>query len=441
SSDDREALKETCLYFLDKSQERLIKQVQQSAVGDWFDIIHENRGLFPFETIQGANLQPDWGMLLSKGLRGIIDEIQARLRRFSDLLEDDPQKMWFWQAAIITCEATIHFAHRYARLASDLAAGEKDPQRRTELERIADICMHVPEHPARTFHEALQSIRIFTVACQLEHNMRTSAMPGRVDQYLYPYFKKDLEEGRLDMEGAAELLGEYIAHLGGQEKMVVAFRQQMDQGQHITNITIGGVTSEGKDASNELSYLILHAAGLGRYAEPHITLRWHAGTPRWLMLKAVETNQKIGGGIPQFMSDPHIIQYMLDRGVKREHALDYAIIGCVASCPGGNSDRGMYRVAAIINAALSVDLALHSGISPLTGNRIGPETGDPRTFSSFDQLLAAYKIQHKFIIQRSLWKARIAHKTQQELFRSILPSALMPRCLERGRTYQLVAYP
>ena len=178
-------------------------------------------------------------------------------------------------------EAAINHAHRYAKLAEDMAKQEKDPARRDEFGEIARICRWVPENPARTFHEALQSMAIVGVCKNLEHPMHCHPHLARADEYLWPYFEQDVRGGRITLGKAAELLAEIIGRWGSQIFVATSsFRQTHQINYGIHNVVIGGIDANGNEVSNELSYLILHVIGLLKMSSPTVSLRWnqrHAG--------------------------------------------------------------------------------------------------------------------------------------------------------------------
>ncbi|MFC1941353.1 pyruvate formate lyase family protein [Chloroflexota bacterium] len=292
-----EAIGEAVNFFLGETPVDLIYKNMRLLYGDWPE---------EFEKVGGTRRQgrfnmtspiPMWEKLLDKGLRGIIQEAEAGIEKVRSGEEPDAKKAWFWQATIIVCEAVIHYAHRYSRLARELAQGEHDPARRRELEQAAEACERVPEYPARTLQEAVQSRVMWGLAikwCRADLVEES----GRLDQYLYPYLISDIREHRLTLEEASDLIGSLLSNLSRRDGVKNVLRGQAGQGTLVNNVTLGGVTKDEQDANNELTYLILHMVGLLKYAEPHYTFRVNAGTPKWVMLKAMDTNLKVGGGQP-----------------------------------------------------------------------------------------------------------------------------------------------
>jgi formate C-acetyltransferase len=366
--------------------------------------------------------------VLSKGMRGIIEEAQANINHFTEAQESDIEKLYFWRAVIMVCEALVHYAKRHAQLAEDLASKEPDPERRKELEEIAEVCQRVPENPARTLHEAIQSITFVLLAVKME----TPHMPGddgRPDQYLWPYFEKDLREDRITLEKAAELIGDFIAFRGSvvsvKEMRVVQSQQTVAE---LNHVTVGGVDRKGEDATNPLSYLILHVLGLLKIPEPHCSLRWHPDTPPWIMRKAHETTAKISG-TPQFVNDAHVEEFWSQRGVPLEEIRDWSGLGCLPPMPPNCA----YQLVGAMNQVKILELVLHNGVDQLTGRLTGPQTGDPRGFETFDELLDAFKEQYEFWGRRLTWMGRLAWAEEPRYLRLPFFSSLLHGCVERGR--------
>ncbi|MDP2932489.1 MAG: pyruvate formate lyase family protein, partial [Chloroflexota bacterium] len=402
-----------------------------AATGGWYDDAVE-AGAIMRETKWAQWLdRPNFARVFATGLRGIIGEATERIKQ-SDNRESDAEKLHFWQAVTIAGNAVITLAHRYARRAGEMASTEADPNRRTELEEIARTLEWVPENPPRSFQEACQTIVFLHLSLFLENGVAPPMGLGLIDQLLYPYFKKDIAEGRLTVEKAADLIGGLLIYLARQERVAaIDWREYIQKGP-FANVTLAGLTRDGQDASSEMTYLILHMAGLMKLAEPHIPVRWHRGIPRQIMLKAIETNIRAGGGVPQFQNSEHIVKYMVARGVTLENARDWGGGGCSQATP---ADEGCQMIPQVFNVALAVDLALHNGVSSTTGKRIGPETGDPTTFDTFDRFYAAFKKQCEFIMRKAMAADRIAFAVQAQSWRRPLASALLPGCMEKGKDF------
>ncbi len=434
---DKEVLRECSRYFDGKTAPDHVMQAWKDVAGTWAQDITEAKGADPTPDsgyFPGITCRGMWEKLLAKGMRGLIREAEAGIARFKEMKETDVSKLYFWQSAIIVCEAMITYARRYAQEARDKAAKAATPERRAELEEIAAICERVPEHPARTFHEALQSINLIMTGRGLE--MMYPVLIGRLDQYLYPYFKKDLEEGRLTLERAAELLGSALV-LWGMKVVVPVGKTQLETHQFsfcINSLNIGGVDREGKDATNALSYLVLHLIGLIRLSSPTVLLNWNAQTPHSLLLKAFDTNVKTKGGIPLFENSDHVVSCFVADGTPIADAREWYGQGCVTPILPTKIDHNGSEGKGAVNVALFLDLALHRGVSQITGKRVGIDTGDPRQFKTFDEFYEAFKKRCSFIVNRVLWMGTLAQSIEPKYLRFPFNSCVAgPNCLEKGR--------
>jgi formate C-acetyltransferase len=370
--------------------------------------------------------------IINKGLKSFIAEARSHIDDFVANQRQDAGRLYFWQAAIIVCEATITLSRRYAALARELAASETDAARSSELLQIADACDYVPENPARTFREALQSMAIIGIGKGMEHPMHNHPQWGRGDQYLYPFFIRDINSGALTVEQAGDLLAELIGRWGTQLVVDTGIHKETHQINFgINSINLGGVDKTGEDASNELSYLFLHMVGLLHISSPTVGIRWNRNTPDWLMRKAVKTNVLTGGGIPLFENEEGIIDHFVKDGIPPEEAREWIGLGCVwPVLPTRSEYKGG---AAAVNAAAILHITLHNGLA-ITGKKLGLETGDPRLFKTFDALYDAFKAQYKFFVHRTLWLANIARDEQYKYIRlPYLSTMSLQFCMDEGQ--------
>jgi len=437
AKEDKNILRECSRFFAGKTAPDHVKDAWYSVVGTWAQDIADAKGSDPTPDsgyFPGVTCRAMWEKVLSKGMRGMIEEAEAGLQRFKEMKETDINKLYFWQSAIIVCEAMIHYARRYAELARRKADEESNPERRKELMEIAGICERVPENPARTFHEALQCMNFIIIGRGLE--AMYPLLIGRIDQYLRPYFEKDIREGQLTLERAAELLGSALT-LWGMKVIVPVGQTQQETHQFsysINSINIGGVDRNGKDASNVLSYLVLHMIGLIRISSPTVLLNWHSQTPRWLLLKALETNVKTKGGIPLFENSDHVVASFLNDGTPIEDARNWYGQGCVTPVLPTKVDHNGSEGKGAVNVALILDLTLHRGVSQITGKKVGIDVGDPRDFKTFEDLYQAFQRQYKFVVNRVLWLGTLAQSIEPQYLRFPFNSCITgPGCMEKGQ--------
>jgi formate C-acetyltransferase len=432
-----EILRESARRFRGKTAPEMTYKAWEEVVGSWIKDAEAAKLKDP--TLDTAIFGQTtsvlmWHKILGKGLRSFVDEAQGHIDAFIARRETDIDKLYFWKSAVIVCEAAIAHSRRYAALARKMAKAEACAARRSELLQIADICERVPEYPAGTFHEALQSMAIVGVCKLYEHPMHNNPQWGRGDQYLYPYFIKDINDGAITLERAAELLAELIGRWGAQTFVASESLKQSHQINFgINNVMVGGLDKTGADCSNELSYLFLHVIGLLQLSAPTVGLRWNKATPSWLMKKAIQTNMATKGGIPLFENDEVVISHFLEDGIPMEEAAEWCGLGCVYPCLPSRAEHYGAEGVAACNLAAMLHLALHNGLD-VNGKRTGLETGDPRTFRSFDELYDALMQQHRFITHRTFWLAAIARKEQPKHVRlPFLSTTGIQRCMDLGQ--------
>ncbi|MBI4192985.1 MAG: hypothetical protein HY525_20935 [Betaproteobacteria bacterium] len=408
------------------------RELGSVVMGSWYDDLVE-AGVPRYDwKAQLPGAAPLFDRVVSHGLRDFVTKAEEMQRAWVERQEHDFKKLYFWQAAIRCSKAVINLAHRYAGRLREMAAAEKDPDWRKELEEMAQICEWVPENPARTFREALQSIVFIHLAIKLEAPQYPPTGWRLMDQYLYPYFKKDLEEGRLSLDKAVDLLSDFVTYNARQEWIAeISWRDYLQKGA-MNNIGLAGTNGKGEEISNELTYLILHVAGLTGYAEPHFTLRWTKDTPHWIMRKAMETNIKVKGGVPQFQNGDTTVEYMVKRGVSPENAYGWVTHGCSQALP---ADEGTSMATDYLNVPLCVDLTLHDGIASKTGKQIGLKTGDPRNFKTYDEFYNAFKKQVEYVFTRQMWYDNLVDQAKAEFYGQPFASTVMLGCLEKGMDF------
>jgi pyruvate formate-lyase/glycerol dehydratase family glycyl radical enzyme len=320
-----------------------------------------------------------------KGLDPIIAEAEEELRNLRFLTRDAVEKKLFLEATIMVLRSIIRLAGRYAEAAAALAEKEIEPRRKEELRRIAGTCRRVPANSPRSFYQAMQSLWFDQILCTptSTHNF------GRFDQYMYPFYKKDREEGRTSDEEVLALLGELRLKCMRPEniKLSRAKRSQHAGFAKWRNMTIGGVTPDGKDASNELTYLVLEAANRLRTPHHTITLRVHEGTPEDLLVKALEV-VKTGTGMPALALDKSFIEYLTAGGIPLQDARNYHLAGCVdPAIPG----KASFLAGSFFVVPKVMEIFLNNGTDPRTGLEAGPFKPDVEDYKTFEEFYAAFK--------------------------------------------------
>lgn len=332
---------------------------------------------------------PAWDRILALGISGIRKEVEETLEKLDDAHVGDLEKIQFLKSELLVCEGIVTLANRHAELAETMAADCTDLVRRGELEKIAAICRRVPEYPAESYHEALQSILFYEYAIYMEQNASSYNL-GRIDQYLYPYYRKDIDNGVITQEEAQELLDCLwikVAELSLFQDEVTA---QFAAGYCITvQVTAGGIDRYGNDAVNELSYMVIQATMDVQLKEPNMSIRYNISkNPDSFLKKACEAN-RMGLTMPAVYHDDAGIRMMLNKGVPLSEAWDWNPCGCVETNLSGRMKQ--YTDMADINMGGIIEMALNDGVSRKTGERVSVSTGDASNFKSFDDFFEAVK--------------------------------------------------
>lgn len=377
----------------------------------------------------------DHEKLLRLGLKGYMEECRANIAATMPKCQLDEEKINFWQACIIQCEGLITYAHRMAEEAERQAAACADPKRKQELLTIAENCRVVPENPPQTFQQALQLVWFVHVYFHIEVCTTANGF-GRFDQYMWPYYKKDvLEDKRITVDEAMEMLECF--YLKACEVFEVRDRWYATSfaGYPMWEIlVVGGQTPDGKDATNDLSYLCLEAANLLKTTQPVMAVRVWEGSPEALIRKGCEMIQD-GQANPGFFNDDVAMQMSLGKGCTIEEARDWTIVGCIQPGPGGGSTDGSPD-AGYVNMGKMVSFVLHNGVDPDTGKLMGLQTGDPRNFKDIEEFKAALKKQilhHYRMICDGYNVMQSMHMTRYPV---IFASMVTKGCVESGRSVQ-----
>ncbi len=373
---------------------------------------------------------PDYIKVLRIGLNGIIQEIEEKISSLDLMDPNQLEQLPFLESALITQKAVIKYANRYADLLMRMAHDEKSGARRKELAALAGICRRVPAEPAQTFYEAIQSMLFINIPIQLESNGHSISF-GRVDQFLYPYFKQDISDGRLDIKTAFEIMSCLWIKITEFSKLRDWAGTMVSVGNPLfQNLTIGGQDAFGQDAVNELSYLSLACTKNLQMIQPSLTVRWFKGTSDAFMKEAVKVVRKVGS-IPAFFNDEVIIPAMLNIGITYEDACYYGIVGCVEPAPHGTIG-GRYG-AGQPNFAKWAELAMHGGKDPRSGLTLSPQEKDLTTFESFDEVMDAFYQQMDLFLKHHIITGNCVDRSWEALTPNAFLSSLISDCIQRGR--------
>lgn len=371
----------------------------------------------------------DFSRILNEGARSVIEEAKKCLAELRYESIDAVEKRNFWEATIIVFEAWVRFANRYAVLCDKLADEEKDEKRAAELREMARICRKVPYEPAETFREAMQSFWFtFLMVCP-----SPTSSAGRFDQYMYPFYRKDIDEGRITDEEVLELLEIMRVKVMKINRVSGMANRAKNAGMaKWYNWTIGGQKADGSDATNELSYLLLEAAQDTHLPHHTVTVRVHKGTPVKLMVKALECVRS-GIGMPAFVGDESYINFFTKQpgnALTIEEARDWCCTGCV----DGNV-QGLTRtqVACFFIIPHAMDIALHNGYCRFTKEMVGKQVGDVKEMATFEEVKAAIFEEIRHLMRMANERINVEMIAERELFPDVFRSALMKDGVKEGK--------
>ena len=369
--------------------------------------------------------------VLAIGYRGIIDNTRAELNALSLADADYNRRAMFLNAVIISCEAVIRYANRYAALARDMALKEPSAARKAELLQIAANCERVPEHGARSFHEACQSFWFVQQLIQLEGSGH-SISPGRFDCYMYPYYKQSIADGTLTHEAAQELIDCIWIKLNDLNKVRDAASAEGFAGYSLfQNLIAGGQDEHGRDATNDLSVMCLTASDHVRLPQPSLSVRVWNGSPHAFLIAAAALT-RTGIGLPAYYNDEVVIPSLMNRGLSLADARDYCIIGCVEPQKAGKTDG--WHDAAFFNMLRPMELVFSNGMDG--SELVGLQTGDVESFASYADFFAAYEKQMVHCIELLVNANNAIDTAHAE--RCPLPflSCMVDDCVKRGKSVQ-----
>lgn len=365
-----------------------------------------------------GHICPDTKRWLELGPQGLLDEAKQHLKTC------DKSQVEFYECVVLVLEGAIHFIQRYALYIRNMENVSGD------LLKVADICDHISKYPASSFHEAVQSLWFLFVILHMESNA-SSFSPGRIDQYLYSYYRHDIDCGSLTQQEALEILEclwlkfNQIVYLRNQHsaKYFAGFPIGF-------NVAIGGVDQAGNDASNELSFLCLKAQYHLGLPQPNLSVRLHQHTPSQLIQEAIKVVSK-GSGMPQFFNDEAIIHAMVENlDIDEDDARNYAIVGCVELTTHGNnlgwSDSAMFNFNKVL------ELTLNHGRCLLTDEQIGLDLGGLESYLSFEELEEAFQKQIDYFIEKMIPALEVVEKAHQECLPTAFLSTVIDDCIEKG---------
>lgn len=369
--------------------------------------------------------------VLAIGYKGIIDKARAELEKCQVGDGNYAKKSHFLNAVIVSCQAVIEYAERYAELASQMAAECTDPVRKQELLQISENCSRVPANGATSFYEACQSFWFVQQLLQVESSGH-SISPGRFDQYMYPYYKADIDKGVITRESAQELLDCIWVKLNDLNKVRDAASAEGFAGYSLfQNLIVGGQDKNGNDVTNDLSVMCILASMHVHLPMPSLSIRVWNGSPHELLIKAAELT-RTGIGLPAYYNDEVIIPALQNRGLTLEDAREYNIIGCVEPQKAGKTDG--WHDAAFFNMCRPLELVFSNGMDK--GELVGIQTGDVTKMTTFEEFFDAYKKQMEYCISLMVNADNAIDVAHAERVPLPYESCMVDDCLSRGLSVQ-----
>jgi len=379
-----------------------------------------------------AHIAVDFQKILKVGLSGYFREIQLHHKQVDRSDREGIRKDKFYTALSIGLESFQTFIRRYHDLAIYLSKESNDPGRIKELQRIAENCRVIAEEPPRDFYQALQLVYFVQLILQIESNGHSVSL-GRLDQYLFPFYRSDLEAGKLSEAFASELLENTWIKLLSVNKIRPWSHTRFSAGGPLyQNVTIGGQTTDGKDGVNSLSFLILESVGRMRLTQPNLSVRFHKGISEEFMMACMKVIEK-GFGMPSFNNDEIVIPELIQMGVERDDAYNYSAIGCIEiAVPGkwGYRCTGM----SFLNLMRVFLAALHDGFDSQSGHTFQKGIGSFSDFNSYEELFRAWQHQIHYYTKKTVEIDTAVDTALEEHVPDILCSTFVDSCISRGLT-------
>ncbi|MBP1675054.1 MAG: glycyl radical enzyme, partial [Bacteroidetes bacterium] len=378
-----------------------------------------------------AHIAVNFEKILNVGLAGYLNELDQAKKSVNSTDKSRERKLAFYSALKIGIESFQAFIRRFEKLALELSSTEHNLRRKSELLRISENCRDISVNPPSGFYEAIQLTWFVQLVLQIESNGHSVSL-GRMDQYLWKFYKNDIEAGRINKDFALELLENTWLKLLSVNKIRSWSHTRFSAGGPLyQNVTIGGQTVDGKDAVNDLSFLILDSVGRMKLTQPNLSVRFHKNIDPEFLSQCINVIGK-GFGMPAFNNDEIVIPSIIGLGVSREDAYNYSAIGCIEiAVPGkwGYRCTGM----SFLNFMRVFLAAMNNGLDTMTGKSFCPGTGNFEDFNSFDDLMAAWKRQVKFYAKATVEIDTAADLALEELVPDILCSAFVDDCIARGK--------
>ncbi len=429
TEDSKKALKEVFAYWKGKTTSELATSYMRPETIDAISHNIFTPGNYFYNGV--GHVTADYDLVLRIGYDGIIKKAKAALEAIDPKDGDAVKKRIFLEAVIESCEAAITFAQRYSRLAYEMAEKCTDPARREELKTIGKNCSRVPQFGAESFHEACQSFWFVQMLIQTESNGH-SISPGRFDIYMYPYYKKDLKNGKITREFAQELMDCVWIKLNSFTKVRDDASAQGFAGYSLfQNLIAGGQDKNGVDTTNDLSFMCINASMHIMLPQPSLSVRVWNKTPHEFLIRAGELT-RTGIGLPAYYNDEVIIPALVSRGLTLEDARQYNIIGCVEPQKMGKTDG--WHDAAFFNMCRPIELVFSNGED--CGKQISIKTGDINDMTTFCEFYDAYKAQTEYMIELMVDADNAIDLAHME--RAPLPflSSMIEDCIGRGKSVQ-----
>ncbi len=379
-----------------------------------------------------AHLAVNYERILKEGLKGYEKRVKECKATLDLTNPDNIDKYCFYNAVLIVLEAVRNFANRYSVLAKDLAEKELNQERKVELLEISRICSKVPYEPAETFQEAVQSVWSIQLILQIESNGHSLSY-GRFDQYMYPYYDRDIKNGTIKKSEALELLTcLWIKTLTINKVRSQAHTLSSAGSPMYQNVTIAGQTTDKKDAVNDLSFLVLKSVAQTRLTQPNLTVRYHKNINKHFLDECIEV-MRLGFGMPALNNDEIIIPSFMDWGVKEEDAYNYSAIGCVETAVPG---KWGYRCTGMsyINFPRMLLCTMNNGVDLTSNKRFTKGYGHFTEMESYEELLEAWDKTIREITRYSVIVENVIDKASERDVPDILCSALTDDCIARGKT-------